>query len=367
MGITSFKPFLKKKVPQAFGLCPLTFFKYKRVAIDFSCIMYANMAIAKKQCVSETNLMFQDLDTKRMEKNWIGMCINKLIMFLKHEIIPICVFDGPPLDDKMETIEARNLVRMTNRENAKKEIEKIRSIPSGSLTPESIVSQLSYSETDASKIVGRYLDLPFELRDKLYNLFKSIGVPTVRATHDGEKTCVALCNFGFADFVYSADIDTLPYGAEFSVYKISEENYDGNRCQICEYIHLPTLLNGLNLTHDQLIDICIMSGCDFNKNIKNVGPARSYDKIYTFGNIETSLSNMNVTLEDVENLRYQRCREIFKIDNLKSVVKDNPRYIIDYVLVNTVLPAFLDNEGQSQYISNLQALLNCVQPTIVFD
>jgi len=83
---------------------------------------------------------------------------------------------------------------------------------------------------------------------------------------------------------------------------------------------VPIIRKKLNLTPYQLVDLCIMFGCDFNDRVKDFGPARIWKE---FDSCRKSNPGARRLIEDViatapksatrdwDVLKQERCREIF--------------------------------------------------------
>lgn len=52
-------------------------------------------------------------------------------------------------------------------------------------------------------------------------------------------------------------------------------------------------IEGLNLTHDQFVDLCILLGCDYCDSIKGIGPKKALAFIREYGCIEKILENLD--------------------------------------------------------------------------
>ena len=72
----------------------------------------------------------------------------------------------------------------------------------------------------------------------------------------------------------------------------------------------------LDLTKDEFLDLCIMCGTDYNKNIFRVGPEKSYKYIKQYSSIENIGKN---TKHDISVLKRERVRELFKEYSQKDV------------------------------------------------
>jgi flap endonuclease-1 len=84
-----------------------------------------------------------------------------------------------------------------------------------------------------------------------------------------------------------------------------------------EIVELENVLKECGITYEQLVDIGILIGTDFNPDgIKGLGPKTALKLIKEHGNIENALSHLKNAEFPVE---HQRIRDIF----LKPTVTDN--------------------------------------------
>jgi len=78
-------------------------------------------------------------------------------------------------------------------------------------------------------------------------------------------------------------------------------------------IHIDKVLNGLGLTMDEFIDLCILLGCDYSAKIKGIGPKRALELIQKYRNIETILKHLDKDKYPVpERFPYKEIREYFR-------------------------------------------------------
>lgn len=75
------------------------------------------------------------------------------------------------------------------------------------------------------------------------------------------------------------------------------------------------------MTMDEFIDLCILCGCDYTKNIGGIGPVKAFKFIKDEKNIETVLDILKKKESDCEGklqyiipekFLYQESRELFK-------------------------------------------------------
>ena len=157
-------------------------------------------------------------------------------------------------------------------------------------------------------------------------LLTELGVPWIQAPSEGESQAAYLTRKGAADYCGSQDYDSLLFGATALVRNVT---ISGRRKLprkqvyvevVPEVMKLEHVLNELEITREQLIDVAMLIGTDFNPDgVKGIGPKTALKLIKQHGCIERALSEM----EDVEfPVEPKRIREIFL----------NPKVTDDYML-----------------------------------
>ncbi|HSV42153.1 MAG TPA: flap structure-specific endonuclease, partial [Methanomassiliicoccales archaeon] len=81
-----------------------------------------------------------------------------------------------------------------------------------------------------------------------------------------------------------------------------------------EMVELEEMLNQLAITREQLIDLCILMGTDFNQGIRGIGPKKGLKLVKEHGDIPRSLLALGKEMpeyEEVKNifLRYETTSE----------------------------------------------------------
>ena len=150
---------------------------------------------------------------------------------------------------------------------------------------------------------GQILDITPADFQKTKDLFDILNVPYYDAPLEAETTCADLCKRGIVDAVLSEDTDVLAYASPIFLSKINTSN------GTCTRIKYPELLDALDLFSDEFLDLCIMCGTDYNKNIFRVGPEKAYKQIQTHSTIEEIGINTQL---DISILNHVRGRELFR-------------------------------------------------------
>lgn len=159
--------------------------------------------------------------------------------------------------------------------------------------------------------------------DDSKRLLTAMGVPWIQAPQEGEAQAAYLTTKGDVDFCGSQDFDSLLFGAQALVRNLT---ISGRRKVprknlyvevVPEVMKLKLVLEELEITREQLIDVAILVGTDFNPDgVKGVGPKTALKLIKKHGCLEDALPELG----DVEFAdKIGQIREIF----LKPNVTDN--------------------------------------------
>ncbi|MCI4434585.1 MAG: flap endonuclease-1 [Thermoplasmata archaeon] len=208
-------------------------------------------------------------------------------------IKPVYVFDGKPPELKGKTI----LERIERKERAEREWKE--ALEAGNLEEARIWSQQSSRLTP-------------EMVEQSKRLLELMGIPWVQAPSEGEAQAAKMARDGRVYASASQDFDSLLFGTPRLVRnltitgkrKLPRKNvYKEIKPEIIE---LEKVLSDLSITREQLIDIGILVGTDFNEGVKNVGPKKALKLIKTYGRIEEIINNTEIKLDN-----YNDIREIF--------------------------------------------------------
>jgi len=313
MGINGINTLIKRHSPDAFFTMPITMLSGKRIAIDGNNWMYTNMAIARKKVIKYTDIAVSEPNPLEIRREWFLSAISFILGWLSYNITPVFVFDGRHPPEKDETKAKRRDQRIALRAEIDALYQQIR----GDILerPANILDQLRKKLTNYNFISPEDFEL-FKM------VIKGIGIPCLQATGDGEHLCSVLCVEQKVAAVFSVDTDNLAYGCPLVITKFSDVcSYDENGCRVShmECVRLDRVLKGLGITHSVFVDLCIMSGCDYNTNMPNYAAIKSFGLLQKFGSIDDLPRNFNI-----ECLKHIRCRELFKYESSDTLtIKDD--------------------------------------------
>lgn len=281
MGVRGLTSLITKHVPEALQNHNLRYFNGSRIAIDTSILLY-------KFRYSNNN-----------ENSHISGFLNKCLNYIKYGIIPVFIIDGKPPPEKYETIEKRYL----NRKKLEDRIEDIKiRIQTGEEKREDGLCKIS-------KICKQIITVTKEHRNETSELLKILGFNVIQSIGEAEETCAYLQKNNFVNFTYSDDTDVLVLGCP-NVLRTSKKS------NCLTEINLEKVINGLGVTFDQFIDLCILCGCDYCKNIPKINHQKAYELIKKYGTIENIISNSEGVIPD--DFNFQDARNIYN-KNIKPI------------------------------------------------
>jgi flap endonuclease-1 len=205
-------------------------------------------------------------------------------------IKPIFVFDGKPPDLKSETLDRRKEIRETSREKW----ENAKAV--GDL-------ESAYKYAQASSKVN-----PEIIEDSKY-LLEAMGIPFVQAPCEGEAQAAYMVLKKDANCVASQDYDSFLFGAPVVVRNLAvtgKRKLPGKNIYVDvepEIIELDESLEALKISREQLIDIAICVGTDYNKGLEKVGPKTALKLIKKHGDLYAALHEKKVEVEAVDQIR----------------------------------------------------------------
>ena len=192
---------------------------------------------------------------------------------LELNIRPIFLFDGKPHPLKKATLNERS----SRKEKAQEEYEE--AIAAGD------------NETARSKAM-QTTRLTRDMADEAKKLLDLMGVPHLTAPGEGEAQAAFMVCDKKAYCVGSQDFDSLLFGADLLVRNLA---FSGRRKVprrdlyievFPEVLSLNDTLQALGITREQLVDMGILMGTDFNPGVRGIGPKKALKYIKELGTLE---------------------------------------------------------------------------------
>jgi flap endonuclease-1 len=202
----------------------------------------------------------------------------------------VFVFDGTPPPRKSAEIARRRAIRQRYEE------EHAEALSAGDLAT-------AYSKATMTSRLTR--DMVAEARE----LLRLMGIPVVQAPSEAEAQAAHMAASKQVWASGSKDYDSLLFGAPRVVrfLTISGKEFlpsQGiSRPIVPELIDLDRLLKELGITREQLVDLAMLVGTDFNDGIKGIGPKKALKLVRDFGRIEQMPGEIREPLGDLDAVR----------------------------------------------------------------
>jgi flap endonuclease-1 len=262
----------------------------KSIAIDAYNALYQFLAIIRQP--DGTPLK----DTSGRVTSHLSGLLYRTSNLVEMGIKPIYVFDGVPPALKETEIKRRM--------KAKKEalVRYEQAVKEGRIEEARVYAQAT----------SRLKDYMAEDSKRLLDL---MGIPWIQAPSEGEAQAAHLAKREDAHYCASQDYDSLLFGAPRFVRNVT---ISGRRKLprkqvyievVPEIVELEQVLEECGITYEQLIDVGILIGTDFNpEGIKGLGPKTALKLVREHGSLENALPHIKNAEFPVEP---QRIREIF--------------------------------------------------------
>lgn len=269
MGIKQLAKLLSDEAPECIKEMPLSNLHGRKIAIDASMSIYQFLIAVRHGNASNTSTMLTNADGE--PTSHIQGMLSRATRLLMEGVKPVYVFDGKPPNIKSGEL----LKRREKREKAEKALATAKE--EGDIEEQDKQSKrLVRAGTKENNDCKRLLEL--------------MGIPIVNAPCEAEAQAAALCRSGEVWGVGTEDMDALTFASPILLRKMNFANASKSVIQQMTY---SKALEGLGLTHDQFVDLCILLGCDYCDPIKNVGPKTALKLIREYGCIEKILENID--------------------------------------------------------------------------
>ncbi|KAK4336946.1 hypothetical protein RND71_043518 [Anisodus tanguticus] len=203
---------------------------------------------------------------------------------LEAGIKPIYVFDGKAPELKIGELKKRS----EKRKDAQEKLNQ------------------AETEQDVSKFTKRLVKVTKQHNEDCKKLLELLGCPIVTAPSEAEAQCAQLCKEGLVYGIATEDMDGLTFATPRLIRNLSNNKSDS---KAKEYT-FSKIIEGLEITYDQFVDLCILMGCDYCESIKGIGGKKGLELIRKYGSIEgilkekfniTEYAEVEITYNEITN------------------------------------------------------------------
>jgi flap endonuclease-1 len=205
-------------------------------------------------------------------------------------IEPVFVFDGKPNRLKKATLDGRK----ERREKATIEWEEAKEAGD--------VKKAFSKAQQTSRMTP-------EIKESSKELIMALGLPIVDAPSDGEAQAAYMCMKGSVYAAASQDFDSLLFGTPILVRNMTitgRRKVPGKEIYkdvMTELISTNDFLDSIGINREQLVDMCILIGTDFNEGISGIGPKKGLKLVKEMGNLEKILPSIGKEIPEYEEIR----------------------------------------------------------------
>ncbi|QLG26820.1 flap endonuclease-1 [Halorarum halophilum] len=208
--------------------------------------------------------------------NLIGI-VQGLPKFFEHGLTPVFVFDGGVTDLKDHEV--------AKRREAREQAEELRQ-----------AAEDRGDAIEAARLEARTQRLTETIHETSRELLRRLDVPVVEAPAEGEAQCAYMNRVGDVDYTGSEDYDVLLFGGPRTLRKLTSSGDP-------ELMDLEATLEEHDITYEQLVDVGMLCGTDFNEGVSGIGPKTALKEVKERGDLFAVLEARGAEIEYAERIR----------------------------------------------------------------
>jgi len=215
----------------------------------------------------------------------------RTIRMMDDGVKPCFVFDGKP-----PTLKAGELKkRVEKRDKAESDLAEAKD---------------KENKEDAAKYSRRLVKVSKEQNEECKRLLRLMGVPIIEAPGEAEAQCAALVKADKVFAVATEDMDALTFGAGRLLRHMTFSQ--ARKLPIVE-VELKKVLDGLQLTMPEFIELCILCGCDYTGKIPGIGPMRALTLVRKHKTIKKVIKNLDTEKNKIpEDFQHDQAHNLFE-------------------------------------------------------
>lgn len=283
MGITGLSKLIFDKAPSSVKENDIKNYFGRKVAIDASMAIYQFLIAIRQDGNQLTN------DEGEVTSHIAGL-FYRTIRMLENGIKPVYVFDGRPPQMKSGELAKRQ----ERRAEAEKKLAE---------------ATEAGEQEEVDKFQRRLVKVTKQHMDDCKKLLRLMGVPVIEAPTEAEAQCATLVKAGKVYATATEDMDALTFASNRLLRHMTYS--EARKMPIQEFI-LERVLQEMDMTQEQFIDLCILLGCDYCESIRGIGPKRAYELVKQHKSIEEILQKIDTKKYTVpEEWMFKEARSLF--------------------------------------------------------
>ena len=208
--------------------------------------------------------------------NLLGM-VQGLPKFFDNDLTPVFVFDGGVTDLKDDEVAKRREARADAEQRREAAAER-------------------GDAAEAARLEARTQRLTDTIHETSRELLRLLDVPVVEAPAEGEAQCAYMNRVGDADYSGSEDYDALLFGGPATLRQLTSKGDP-------ELMDLERTLADHDVTYEQLVDVAMLCGTDFNEGVRGIGPKTAMKAVKEHGDLFAVLSDRGADMAHADRIR----------------------------------------------------------------
>lgn len=209
--------------------------------------------------------------------NLVGI-IQGLPKFYENDLTPVFVFDGGVSDLKADEVAERR----DRREQEEERLEAARE---------------TGDPVEIARLESRTQRLTPVIQETTRAVFDLLDVPYVEAPAEGEAQAAHMARVDErVDYVGSDDYDTLLFGAPLTLRQLTSSGD-------AEIMDFQATLENHDITWEQLVDVGILCGTDFNDGLAGFGPSTALSAVREHGDLWAVLDAEDAHIDYADRIR----------------------------------------------------------------
>jgi 5'-3' exonuclease len=141
-----------------------------------------------------------------------------------------------------------------------------------------------------------------------------LKIPYIHPEIEADIICAYLVKSKQIDYCISNDMDMLAYGCPKVIRNL---NFKNDKIDIYS---LNNILFNFKMSHDKLIELCILLGCEYTSRIIGINNELAFTLIQKYDTIDNILTNIDEINENYKrlcipiNFNHQKAKKLFTID-----------------------------------------------------
>ena len=201
----------------------------------------------------------------------------KICSFLKFGIFPVFIFDGDAPKEKRYVINKR----INTKKKYRAKLDALRQCMIDTKSP--------CWKCSIQKLERQSFMVTKQHRDSLIHLLECLKLPHFIAEGEAEMLCALFQKADQVDYTLSDDTDTIAFGCTRTIRMIKD-----NERYLIE-TDVKRFLDSKYLTHDEFLNACVLTGCDYMKKPSTIELEKCIDYVKRYHTLEKTLLELKKT------------------------------------------------------------------------